>query len=178
MDTTTKLVKGALLENTVAYVKAKLGDDGVSKLESKLGSLLFDQFHMYPLDQYQSLQKEAVELISPNDPQSEYKKMGKQAFTMFASTIVGATLTNVSTTPKNLLEKIQELWNMVVNFGERKLIECNEEAKFAVVEIIDDPREPAFLQGVIEGSLESLGLKSESVVENQTANKYTIKITW
>ena len=171
-------VKGSLLENTVSFLREKSGDAAVTALEKKLGPQLFDQFQMYPLEQYQTLQEEVVNMTSPTDITQGYKDLGVYAFTTFAHSIVGATLTNVSTTPKKLLEQIQTLWNTVVNFGERRLVECDETAKTAVVEIKDDPRNPAFLQGVIEAGLSSIGLTAATIEESADNNTYKIKISW
>lgn len=173
-----KLAKGILLVDTVEFLREKKGDQAVAQLEKSFGSLIFDQYRMYPLDDLLKLQAAAMKLAFGEENEDGYKQLGAGAFKSFTHGIVGATLTNVAHSPKELLGKIQELWGTVLNFGERKLINFNEAAHHALIEIKNDPRNPAYLQGVIEAGMKGIGLDAKTKIQSDRSDTYKIEIRW
>jgi uncharacterized protein (TIGR02265 family) len=173
-----KLAKGILLVDTVEFLRKKKGDHAIVQLEKSFGSLLFDQYRMYPLDDLLRLQSATMKLAFGGESGDGYKQLGAAAFESFTHGIVGATLTNVADSPRQLLEKIQELWGTVLNFGERKLIAINEANRHAVIEIKNDPRNPAYLQGVIEAGLKGIGLDAKTKIQSDKGDTYKIEISW
>jgi len=179
METTeNKLVKGVLLEDAVGFLKEKKGEAAVGVLEKATGPLIFDQHRMYPLADLSKLQTAVIKEVFGKDSDEAYKELGLFTFRAFTHTVVGATLTNVAHSPKELLEKIQELWDAVLNFGSRKLISIDEKKHSALVEIVDDPRVPAYLQGAIEGGFKSIGVRATTKVLDQGNSSYHIEISW
>ena len=173
-----KLIKGILLEDAVAFLKERKGGLAVGELEKEIGPFIFDQYRMYPLEDLLKLQKAVINKIYDKESDEAYKELGMFTFQTFAHTVVGATLTNIAHSPKELLGKIQQLWDTVLNFGSRKLIEIDENAHLAVVEISDDPRIPAYLEGVIEAGLKSIGVEVKTEIKNIKNNSYHIEIHW
>ena len=173
-----KLVKGLLLQDAVDFVREKKGEAAVVELEKIRGPLLFDQHRMYPLEDLLKLQSDAIKLVFGKESEKAYKELGVFTFNAFTHTVVGATLMNVAHSPKELLGKIQELWDAVSNFGSRKLLEFDENKHLALVEISDDPRMPAYLQGVIEAGLKSIGVEAVTKIIAQDKDSYHIEISW
>lgn len=178
MDTQDeKKVNGSLLEQTVNFLKVKKGDAAVAELEKSFGPLIFDQYRMYPVGQLLSLQKQVVSLAFGTESEQGYYLLGRHAFESFSHTLIGATLTNVSSAPLEVLKNIQKIWNSVVNFGERNLREIS--ANNVILEIKNDPRNPLYLQGVIEAGMQAIGAKSSSTrITVQNENDYSIEIHW
>lgn len=173
-----KLAKGILFSNTIDFLKKEKGDEALSTLEKDTGPLLFDPHRLYPLDQLLMLQIKVIQAIYGNESNDNYKKLGEFAFQSFTHTLVGATLTNIAHSPTELLTKIQELWDTVVNFGYRQVLEMNENEHFALLEIRDDPREPAYLQGIIEAGLKSIGTIATTEVRHTDNETYQIEVKW
>ncbi|MBI3379267.1 DUF2378 family protein [Candidatus Gottesmanbacteria bacterium] len=177
--TSQKLVNGLLLEQTIEFLKTKKGENAVSELEKSLGPFIFDQYRMYPVEQLILLQREVVKSAFGSESDEGYYILGKNAFDKYAHTLVGATLTNISSSPIEVLKKIQDIWNSVVNFGTRKLIEADEVKGKAIIEIADDPRNYSYLRGVIEGGLNATHVINPSTkIIYKDNNKYDIEITW
>lgn len=174
-----KLVNGLLLEQTVEFLKSKKGEAAVTELEKSHGSFIFDQYRMYPVEELINLQQQVLKEAFGSETEDGYYALGKHAFDAFTHTLVGATLTNMSSSPIEVLKKLQELWNSVVNFGTRKLIEADLTKGKAMIEIEDDPRNPAYLCGVIEGGLYAIHAMNPSTkIISKDKNKYNIEITW
>ncbi len=180
MNASEKMAKGILFESTVEFLKEKNGDEGVAALESTLGeTLLFDPFILYPLEKLMKLQAEVLKKAFGKAGDAEYRSLGNFEYQGFASTLAGATLLNVGTSPKILLEKIQELWGTVVNFGERTIELVDEHNCKVTISISDDPREPAYLCGVIEAGLSSIGLQSvTTTIRPAVDTAYHIDVVW
>ena len=174
-----KLASGLLFIEAVDFLKSKKGEEVLSQLEKSYGETLFDQHRMYPLEKLMQLQQEVIKLAFGEETDKGYRELGQYTFESFVHSMVGATLTNVIPSPKVLLSKIQELWGTVINFGERKLTLIDEKEGKATIEISDDPRTPAYIQGVIETGLTSIKVKNpETKVVKKTDNSYSIEITW
>ena len=171
-----KLVNGLLLEQTVEFLKNKKGESAVAELEKSLGPFIFDQYRMYPVEQLILLQREVIKTAFGNESDEGYYALGKHAFDTFTHTLIGATLTNMSSSPIEVLKRLQELWNSVVNFGTRKLIESDNTKGRAIIEIENDPRNPSYLRGVIEGGLHAIHAinPSTKMISNDN-NKYDIE---
>ena len=176
--TENKLVKGMLLEDTVAFLRDKKGEIAVSELEKSMGPFIFDQHRMYPLADLSNLQSAVVKEVYGKDSDEAYRQLGFFTFQAFTHTVVGATLTNIAHSPKELLEKIQELWDAVLNFGSRKLVKIDEHGHSALVEISDDPRVPGYLEGAIEGGFKSIGVEATTKVLNKDKGSYQIEVVW
>ena len=65
-----------------------------------------------------------------------------------------------------------------MNFGSRKLVNINESKRHAMIEIKDDPRNPAYLQGVIEAGLRSIGIEARTKIKNNDKDNYQIEVEW
>jgi len=172
------MVNGSMILDAVAFLKEKKGEEAVKSLEEESGNLLFDQYRMYPLEKLLEIQKEVVTKIYGSETDGGYKALGEYTYKAYTNSVVGATLTNVATTPNELLAKIQELWNTVVNFGERKLIKANETTKQATIQINDDPRPIPYLLGVIEAGLSGIGVKPQTKISQTKNDSYQIEISW
>ena len=174
-----KLASGLLFIHAVDFLKSKKGEESLAELEKSYGETLFDQHRMYPLEKLTQLQQEVIKLVFGEETDEGYHALGQYTFESFVHSMVGATLTNVTPSPKVLLGKIQELWGTVINFGERKLTLLDEEEGRATIEITDDPRNPAYIQGVIETGLVSIKVISpKTKVVKKTDDTYLIEITW
>jgi uncharacterized protein (TIGR02265 family) len=174
-----KLASGILFIEAIDFLKSKKGNRILEDLEKSYGEILFDQHRMYPLEKLIELQKEVINLVFGKETDSEYKELGKYTFESFVHSMVGATLTNIVPSPKVLLGKIQELWGVVINFGERKLTLIDERGCRAIIEINDDPRMPAYIQGVIEAGFNYIKVKNpKTKIIKETGNGYTIEINW
>ena len=173
-----KLVKGILLENTVSFLRERKGEPAVKELEKGKGNMIFNQHQMYPLEDLIDLQELVIAAVYGEKSEMGFKELGNYEFEAFASSVVGATLTNVATSPKELLSKIQEIWNTVTNFGTRKLTKINENDNFAILEIIDDPRSPSYLSGVIEAGLKSIKVEATIKIITEKDNLYRMEIRW
>lgn len=174
-----KRVNGLLLEQTVDFLRMKKGNEEVIDFEKSFGSVIFDHYQMYPIETLLKLQEEVVRRVFGTIAEQSYRELGRYTFDAFSHTLVGATLTNVSTAPIVILQKIQDIWQSVVNFGTRKLVESDEKNGKAVIEITDDPRNPDYIRGIIEGGLLSVkATNPKTTISNKNANSYQIEITW
>jgi len=173
------LASGSLFLHAIGFLKSKKGEEAVEALEKSFGDLLFDQHKMYPLERLIELQEKVVSLTLGTDSREGYYMLGRYTFNAFAHSLVGATLTNVNPTPRILLGKIQEIWGSVVNFGVRKLTMVDDTQGKAIVEIQDDPRNPAYLQGIIEGGLTLLKVKNpKTVIKQEEDYRYIVEVFW
>ena len=174
-----RLVGGLLFDYVVDFVRKRKGEGAVSALEKKLGLSIFDQRRMYPVDAFIQLQREAVRAVFGDETDDGYKKLGRHVYDAYAHTLVGATLSTTTSLQELLGKKFRELGGLVVSFGSRKLLELDEAQGVAIIQIGDDPRNPAYLQGVLEVGLEMVHLKNfRTVVFDKTGDSYKIKITW
>lgn len=174
-----KLANGTLFKHAVDYLRSKKGDEAVKTLETTFGNIIFDSYKMYPLENLDKLQAEVLKLVYGSVTDESYYDLGCFTFEAFAHTLIGATLTNMVTTPKQMLEKTQVLWSAVINFGERKLVSLEETTGKALLEIKNDPRNPAYLRGILETALKEIQTQSPSIkLINQTDKGYQLEITW
>jgi uncharacterized protein (TIGR02265 family) len=175
---TNKMVSGGLFLYAIDFFKNKK-NGSIEELEKSFGTLLFDSHKMYPLEQLIDLHQKILSMSFGNTSDEGYYALGQYTFDSFVHSIVGATLTNVTPTPKILLGKIQEIWGAVVNFGTRKLSEIDENKGRAIIEIKDDPRNPAYLQGIIESGLSLLKLKDvKTEIIGRKDGEYKVEISW
>lgn len=175
-----KLAQGTLFENSVAFLREQKGEAAINELEKTTGPLIFEHYRMYPLQELDTLQAAVLEAVYGDASDEHYRELGTFTFQTFIKTVAGATLTNVAGSPQELLEKIQDLWGAVVNFGTRRLISIDSEKRIALVEIIDDPRRPTYLQGAIEGGLLVVGVNASTriVQANKEHASYQIEVSW
>jgi len=175
---TDKMVSGALFLSAIDFLKNKK-NDSVEQLEKSFGALLFDKHKMYPLDRLIDLHQKILSLSFGEATDEGYYSLGQHTFNSFVHSMVGATLTNVTPTPKVLFGKIQEIWGSVVNFGTRELLEIDEKKGVAIIQIKDDPRNPAYLQGIIESGLSLLKLRDvKTKISGKKDNEYKVEINW
>ncbi len=174
-----KLASGLLFMHAVDFLKLKKGEEAVPLLERSVGDVLFDQHRMYPLQQLTQLQDGVISLVFGEVTDAGYNALGHYTFEQFVHSMIGATLTNGTPSPQVLLSKIQEIWGAMVNFGERDLSLFDEKKGHAQITISDDPRKPAYVQGVIEGALAFIQMKQiKTTVVQETDGHYTVEIFW
>jgi uncharacterized protein (TIGR02265 family) len=175
-----KMVGGKLLEQTIDFLRMIKGDEAVRKLEKTQGMLLFDHMRFYPLSKLLRLQETVVVAgFGAKKKEEGYRALGRYIVEMLMKGIVGPTLTKISPSVKELLSKeFINLGKTVVNFGERKLVRFDAQDNVAVLEISDDPREPAYFAGVVEELLSraSKGVTTKVIDRNKT--HYSIEVRW
>ncbi len=178
MGNTDELASGLLFLITLDFLKTK-NPEAINDLQLPSGSIFYDKYHMYPLEDLNRLQKEVLLKVLGKVDEEGYYQLGKFTFEAYSHTLVGATLTNVSISQEDVLKNILDLWNTVVNFGTRTLIEVSKDQHYAVIEIGNDPRDSAYLQGVVETGIQSIGGKNvTSEIFGQGKDPYQIKIHW
>lgn len=172
------MIKGSVLENATQFLIERKGADIVHELEPELGAMVYDTHAFYPVDQFLKLQDTIIKLISPNDSEQGLKELGRYAFNSYAKSLIGGTMINHTKNAQELLEQVQNQWNQVLNFGQRSLTEFNTANRTAELEIKDDPRQPAYLAGVIEAGLQSIGLTPQLSTETIGDHDYKFIIRW
>ncbi len=178
---TNMFVQGRMLEGAIAYLRSEKGEDGVQTLERETGPLIFDAHRMYPLSELSKLQELVLKSVYEKVEPAHYRDLAIATYRAFGNTIGGATLTNIGNTPQAMLEKIQELWSVVVSFGERKLLSINNIERVARIEIKGDPRPIAYLEGAIIGCLANVGADAKTKVLESTGGdepSCLIEVRW
>jgi uncharacterized protein (TIGR02265 family) len=172
------LVNGVLLSHMVQFLREKKGDPGVAALEQAGSIVIYDKFTMYPLADYLTLQKNVLDIVFGQENDEGYEMLGKFTFTAFAHSLIGATLIQGSS-PKALMEQMQSVWGSLVTFGERKIEKIDEKKGDAIITITDDPRNPCYLQGILESGLEAIGTHDAAItVLSTNENTHTMHVTW
>lgn len=176
---TEKHVSGIVCIQIIDFVKSKKGDAGLSDLEKLYGQLLFDTYTMYPLQDFITLQKNALIVVFGSETNEGYRELGTYTYELYSKTLIGSTLTNIGTTPKELLTQLNSLWNSVADFGDRKITVIDEEKRSCIIEITDDPRNPHYISGIFEAGFKKLGIQSCTIdINNTNEHSYTLSITW
>lgn len=174
-----KLVNGSFFIHCLEYLKFKKGETSIQELAKTNGALFFDEHRMYPLNDLVKIQNDVLKIIYGNPTSEGYYDLGKFTFDSFAHTLIGATLTNMISSPKQIVESLQVLWSSVVNFGTRKLIQIDEKKGTALIEITDDPRNPAYIQGILEAALIKVKASHPKThILNKSDSSYQVEVSW
>lgn len=177
--TTPKMASGSLFISALEFVKQQK-PEAASALDQGGAPLLFDAHRMYPLEQLQNLHTKILEAVFGVVDDAGYRALARHTFLAFANSMIGATLTTGVTTPTIFLNKVQEVWGAYVNFGTRELTTIDESEGKATLHLVDDPRNPAYLQALVEtGFSEMLQLQDVSTsIVRTSPEEYSLEISW
>jgi uncharacterized protein (TIGR02265 family) len=178
-NTDKKLVRGLLFHIALEFLKNQKGEAAISEIEKLTGNIIYDRSMLYPLSDLERLTGYVVDMVNMNSLNEAYYQLGVFSLNEFTHSLIGATLTTLYHSPKDILENLQKIWLSMVNFGERRLVSIDELQGSAVLEIIDDPRNIDYLRGVIDSGLKAIGTKEVSSIGQVTSNNtYEIQLSW
>lgn len=165
-------VKGEVVRTNIEYIKSKVGEEGVRKIESRmreLGSTLFFS-EIKPFQWYNDGENSLIVLVTQEIfgwTEDDVYEMGRSTVKM--SFIVRMIL-QYFVSMERVLKEVGRYWDKHLDVGRIEVVDFNKEEKYAILQIKDFQTHPInciYQKGYFKG-IADLIIKSKEVDVEET----------